>query len=266
MVLLSATPFAFGQKSSAAKATSSTADLNLGEHQKKGEGETVEAVLHQIQSRVDQVRTLKADISMSKVKDKKDKKDKGKGKKAKEQDAAVDESTPSPTGQRSVKSGPMAISRGQGARVAISRKDETEEYIANPQILWVYNHKDKEAQFIPTSMPFISGFVEAAMSMNVFAAMEQDTIRNKGSQDVDGEPCWVLEGKSPDKLKLAGVEQVKMRFWIAKKDGIPRRISIPTQKDLIISLNNVQVNGPIDASRFNFTPPQGVSTKNIFGF
>jgi outer membrane lipoprotein-sorting protein len=234
-----------------------TPDTALGEHQKKAEGETIQSVLQQIQSNVDRVQTLRADLAMSKAKDK-DKKEK------KKQKAADPAASASP--QRSVKTGPMEISRGQGARLSVTRKDETDEYIANPQILWVYDHKAKEAQYIPTSLPFISGFVTAAMNMNVFAAMENDSIKNKGSQDVDGEPCWVLEGKSPDKLSMAGVQQYKMRFWISKRDGIPRRIGIPDQKDLVISLTNVQVNGKVDPSRFQFTPPEGVTQKNLFGF
>ncbi|MGI8907730.1 MAG: LolA family protein [Candidatus Sumerlaeaceae bacterium] len=233
-----------------------SADTSLGEHQRKAADETVQAVLQQIQSNVDQVRTLTAELSMSKVKETKEK--------AKKKAEKTGTAPRAP--KRTVKSGPMEISRSQGARVSLTHKDETDEYVANNQTLWVYDHKAREAQYIPTSLPFISGFVDAAMKMNVFAAMDTETIKNKGSQDVDGESCWVLEGKSPDKLKLAGVDPVKMRFWISKKDGIPRRISIPDEKDLVISLKNVQVNSPVTESRFNFTPPAGVTQKNLFGF
>jgi outer membrane lipoprotein-sorting protein len=241
-----------------AQAAVATQVSELGALQPAPPGETVQSVLQQIQQNVDRVKSLKAELAMSKKKEKKDK--------AKKKKPAPEAGT-APAGEpRSVKSGPMEIGRAHGARLALTHKDETNEYIANSELLWVYDHKAREAKYIPTSLPFISGFVDAAMKMNVFVAMDEDTIKLKGVQDVAGEPCWVLEGKSPEKLKLAGVDQVKMRFWVSQKDGIPRRIAIPTQKDLIISLNKVQINSQVDAARFNFTPPQGVAQKNIFGF
>jgi len=207
-------------------------------------GETAQAALAQIQENVNKVQTLRAELEMS---------EKKKAKKGK------------PPG-RNVKVGPMEIARGRGARVALTRKDETKEYIANPSTLWVYEHHEKEAKYIPTSLPYISGFVSSAFSMEILPAMDSESIKLRGTQVVEGEPCWVIEGKSPKKLEMAGVEPTKMRFWVSQRDGIPRKISVPDEDDLVINLRKVQLGAQVDDARFQFSPPAGVESKNIFGF
>lgn len=164
-----------------------------------------------------------------------------------------------------IKTGTLELTRGVGGRVVMTRKGETEEYVANPRTIWSYEHKDKEADFIPTSTPVISTFVTEAMKLNVFFAADPDTIRLRGSQTIDNEECWVMEGKTPARLKLVGLKQEKMTVWVAKSDGLPRRIHIPGNK-FTVSLTNIRVNEDIDPARFSFSPPKGVATKNIFGF
>ncbi len=167
---------------------------------------------------------------------------------------------------RRVEKGPLELARGIGARVSLSRKGQTQEYIANQKVIWSYDHNDKEAQFIPTSMPVVGANVQEAMRLNAFFAMAPDTIRYRGSQEIEGEDCWVLTGKSPTTLESLGVPSVKVRVWVAKKDGLPRKIQLPDEDDLVIMLRSVTVNPAIPASRFEWSPPDGVKTKNIFGF
>lgn len=203
-----------------------------------GPGETLESALTQIRSRLASIRTVKAEVELSK----KDKK------------------------KRKVKTGPMEVARQQGARIALTRKGETEEYIATPSLLWSYEHKEREAQYIPTGLPVISTFVRSALALDMLLALDGDTMKLKGTSSFEGEPCWVIEGKSPDTLKIVGVPVVKMRVWVSKKDGLPRRISLPKEKDTLILLRQIQVNAAIDAGRFQWAPPKGVRTKNLFGF
>lgn len=206
-------------------------------------GDKLADVQAAIDARIAGVRTFKCDIEMRKRRDK-------------------------PTHYGSIfkiKTGTLELTRGHGGRVILTRKGETEEYIANQRTIWSYEHKDKEAEFIPTSTPVISTFVTEAMKLNVFFAADPDTIRLRGSQVIDGEDCWVMEGKTPARLKVVGLKQEKMTVWVAKGDGLPRRIHIPGNK-FTVSMTNIRVNEDIDPARFEFSPPRGVATKNIFGF
>lgn len=166
---------------------------------------------------------------------------------------------------RKVKTGPLELARGKGGRVAFSRKKETDEYIANAETIWSYAHHEKKAQYIPTSMPVVGFFVEEAMKLNVFLSVDEGTLRFHGTQHVDGEPCWVLEGRSPSKLRPVGVPVSTVRVWVAKKDGIPRRIWIPSEDDLVVTLRDISINGGMDSGRFIFTPPEKVKVVNVFG-
>ena len=162
--------------------------------------------------------------------------------------------------------GPLALTRNVGGHVRVSRKGETEEYIANRQVLWSYDVHHKEAQFIPASTPVIGTFVEEAMRLNVFFSADPETIKLRASQVTEGEDCWVLEGKSPKRLKMVGLPENRIRVWVAKSDGLPRKIQLPDNDDFTIILRNIRVNENIPTSRYQFTPPKGVKTKNIFGF
>lgn len=230
------------------------------------QGQTVQSVLADIQQRVDKVQTLKANMEF----DRKDE-DAGKKKKKKKKEAAdnkgdgVNPKWPEPEG-RDVERGPLEISRGTGARVYLQRKKEEEVFVANSSSLWKHDIDDKEAKHIPTSWPVVDTFVSNALRMNVFVAMEQDTIKLRGSQNVNGMPCWALEGKSPSKLSMLGMEAVNLKIWIGKEDGIPRLIKVSGEDDTAIRLNDVQLNVPISADRFQYTLPAGVKTENIFGF
>lgn len=202
--------------------------------------ESLDSVRAQITARVAHVQTLSCTLEMSKKREKKK--------------------------TRKVKTGPLELARGYGARLALTRKDETDEYIANPQIIWSYEHHEKEAVFIPTDTPLIGSFVQEAMKLNVFAAVDEDTARLRGSQAVDGIDCWVLEGKSPTKLRVLGLPVTTIRVWIAKHDGVPRKIQLPDEDETMIILRNVQVNPEVSPSRFQWQAPADVKTSNIFGF
>jgi len=223
------------------------------------EGTGVKTVLSDIQAKVNQVQSLKATMEFDRKdedEDKKKKKDKPKN---------PNPAWPEPAG-RDVERGPMEISRGTGAYLKLERKNEQAQYVANSASIWKYDVDDKEAQHIPSNWPVISDYVTNALRMNIFVAMDEDTLKLKGSQPVDGLDCWVIEGKSPSNLKVVGVDSVKLKLWVCKQDGIPRMIKVPSEKDSIIRLKDVQLNVPVDGSKFSFSPPSGVETKNIFGF
>lgn len=203
-------------------------------------GESLESVQVQIRQNVDSVQTLTCTLELSKKRGRKP--------------------------GRKIRTGPLEIARGLGARLALTQKGETTEYIANPEIIWAYDRKDKKAKYIPTDVPLISGFVQEALRLNVFMSVDEGTLDFLGSQTVGNEVCWVLRGESPRKLALAGVPPSKLRVWIAKSDGIPRRIRIPEGNDTMLVLRDVRVNVPIKPTRFQWTPPEGVKTRNIFGF
>jgi outer membrane lipoprotein-sorting protein len=202
--------------------------------------ESLPAARAKVEQLVSEVRTLSCTLEMSKKREKKR--------------------------TRKTKVGPLQIVRNTGARLALKRKDETDEYIANPRIIWAYEHHEKEAVFIPTSMPIIGDFASQAMRLNVFMSADEETIKLRGSQDFEGEPCWVFEGKSPSKLRLVGLPITKIRVWISKRDGVARKISLPDEEDTLIILRDVEINVPLNSNRFEFTPPRGVKQKNVFGF
>lgn len=193
-----------------------------------------------VEQLVSQVRTLSCTLELSKKREKKK--------------------------TRKKKVGPLQIVRGAGARLSLTHGRETEEYIANPRIIWDYEHHEKEAMFIPTSMPVVGDFAEQAMRLNVFMSADEETIKLRGSQDFEDEPCWVFEGESPSKLKLVGLPITKIRVWISKRDGVPRKIQLPDENDTLVILRDVEINVPLASNRFEFTPPPGVEQKNVFGF
>ncbi|AXA35734.1 hypothetical protein BRCON_0957 [Candidatus Sumerlaea chitinivorans] len=204
-------------------------------------GESLADVREQIESKLAALSAIRCDVEMSKAREKKI--------------------------TRKVYTGPLEILRGHGGRVSLTRKGQTEIYIANPKVLWSYEPRKKEAQFIPANTPVIGQFVEEALRFNAFLAMDENTMKLLGSQTCDSEPCWVIEGKSPRKLVAVGVPVTKMRVWVSKNDGLPRKIHLPTEKDLTIVLRNFQLNPPdVTPSAFEWSPPKGVRTKNIFGF
>lgn len=253
----------------AALAFTITASAQDGNRVPPVEGETAKIILSQIQTQVDKVQTLNATLEFDTKDDDDDKKKKKKKKKKAEAAAAgvvgVNPAWPEPPG-RDIERGPLQISRGVGAYLYLERKKEKEEYVANVSSLWKHDIDDKEARLIPTNWPVIDTFLEAALRMNVFAAMEESTIKYQGTENIDGVPCWLLEGKSPSKLSMLGVEQTNLKIWTAKEDGIPRMIKVSGEDDSIIRLKDVRLNQPVDESKYQFTPPAGVKTKNILGF
>lgn len=232
------------------------------------EAETAKAALADIQSRVDKIQTLNASLEFD-TKDDDDGKKKKKKKDKKNKEGVTGEGInpawPEPPG-RDLERGPLQISRGSGAYLFLERKGEKEEYIASASSLWKHDIDDKEARLIPTTWPVIDTFLSNALRMNVLVAMEDSTIKLQGSENVDGVPCWILEGSSPSKLSMVGVEQTTLKFWVAKTDGIPRIIKVSGEDDSIIRLKNVRLNEAVDATKYQFTPPAGVETKNIIGF
>lgn len=223
--------------------------------------ETAQSALTQVQGNVNKIQTLIADIEM-------DRERKEKKKKTKKDDP---NKTPGPFAGwepegRYIKRGPLVISRNTGAHLILKRKNSTDEYIANKSTLWSYDHGDKEARYIPTSLPVLKGLISAAYSLDVFSALDSSTLKLIGTQDIDGVPCWVIQGKSPSTLSMVGIEAVTLRVWVSKTDGIPRQIKIPSNEDMIIRVRNIKLNEPVDPSKFNWSLPSGVKGKNIFGF
>lgn len=230
------------------------------------EGETAKTILAQIQERVNKVQALHATLEFDTKDDDNGKKKKKKKKKQAEAiSAGINPAWPEPPG-RDIERGPLQISRGTGAYLFLERKEEKEEYVANASSLWKHDIDDKEARLVPTNLPVINTFLGAALAMNIFAALEENTINYQGTENVEGVPCWLLEGKSPSKLSMVGVEQTELKIWVAKQDGIPRMIKVSGEDDSIIRLKNVQLNQPVDVTKYQFTPPAGVETKNILGF
>lgn len=202
-------------------------------------GESLASVRGQVQAMVARIQTLQCELELSQQKSKK---------------------------KRKTKVGPMEIARGIGARLTLTRKSSTDEYIANEKIIWVYDHKDAEAKYIPTELPIINYFVNEALRLNVFLSVDEDTLKFRGSQGVEGEPCWVLEGSSPRRLQVVGVPVSKVLVWVSKNDGIPRKISLPHEEKTIIMLRDIKLNSAVAPARFSWDPPSGVKTKNVLGF
>ncbi|MCX7020438.1 MAG: hypothetical protein NTY46_15900, partial [Candidatus Sumerlaeota bacterium] len=126
------------------------------------QGETIEGVCDFIKRKIDQVQTMKCEVELSKWRERK---------------------------PRRVSTGPLELEREKGAYVRLTRKDETSEYIVNAVMIWDYDLKDKKAQYIPTIMPIIGFFVKEAMALNILLSLDKDTLKLRGSVEVEGEPC-----------------------------------------------------------------------------
>jgi len=241
--------------------------IQLSEMTPPAANETPQAALAQIQANVDKIKTLKANLVLDQ---KMRKEDKIKAAKKKAAHANVEKTTPpkwpkEPEGRR-VKGGPVELTRGSGAHLVVSRKGSTDEYVINHQVIWSYDHGDKEAQYIPANLPMLSTFTDAAFKLNIFVAVDMETVKLRGTQSINGEECWVIDGKSPEKLSTAGVDPTKLRFWISKKDGVPRLIKIPEEREAYVVMKDIVLNAPTDPAQYNWQPPAGVDKKNMFGF
>lgn len=230
--------------------------------EKPSANENAEFALKQIQGNVNKIQTLSAQVELERER---------KEKKAKKNKPVDPNKTPGPFAGwepegYTVKRGPMTISRNTGAYLVLKRKNSTDEYIANKSTLWSYDHGDKEARYVSTGLPGVSGLISSAFNLDVFSALDQSTLKLIGSQTLDGEPCWVIEGKSPSTLSVVGVQAIKMRIWTSKNDGIPRQIKIPSNDNMIIRIKDIKLNESVDTNKFNWTLPKGVKSKNIFGF
>ena len=202
--------------------------------------ETLAQVRQSMSERLDAVRTLLCNVEMSKTRSDK------------------------PT--RKVYSGTLQIARDQGGRLVLTRKGSTDEYIASSRIIWSYDHKHKEARFIPASTPVVGTFVQEALRLNVFMSVDEGTLQLLGCEPVENEACWVLQGKSPARLKKVGVPISTILVWVSKSTGLPRKIRIPDEKDTTVVLRDFRTNEPVDPRQFQWSPPKGVKQKNIFGF
>ncbi|MGB9690699.1 MAG: LolA family protein [Candidatus Sumerlaeaceae bacterium] len=199
--------------------------------------ESLPSVLAQIDEKLSRIETLSCSVEMSKKREKKV--------------------------TRKVYTGELVIARGRGGRVILTRKGETEEYLANARELWSYDHKKKHAVVLSVNTPIIGFFVAEALKFNAFMAMEPGTIEFLGYQTTNGEACWVFQGRSPSRLRLVGVPVRKMRVWISQRDGLPREIKIPEEKDLTIILRDVQINVGVGDNEFQWQSPDGVKIKRI---
>lgn len=201
--------------------------------------ETLEQAMALIASKLEKVQTIHCRVHMSKKRDKK------------------------PT--RKVHVGPLVIARERGGRVVLTRKGQTEEYIANARELWSIDYRKKEALVLPVRSPIIGYFVEQALRFNAFLAMDENTIELVGRQATNGEPCWVFEGRSPSRLRLVGVPVRTMRVWVSIRDGLPREIRIPQEKDLTIVLSDIVTNVPVADDEFVWKPRPEIRVKKILG-
>jgi outer membrane lipoprotein-sorting protein len=199
--------------------------------------ETLADVRARIAEKLSQLETIRCEIEMSKKRDKKI--------------------------TRKVYTGPLVISKGKGGRVILTRKGETEEYIANATELWSYDHKKNEATVLPVNSPVLGFFVAEALKFNAFLAMEEKSMEFLGYQETNGELCWVVQGKSPSRLRLLGVPIRKLRVWVSPRDGLPREINIPEEKDLTIVIRNIELNPPVDAHEFEWQSPPGVKVRRL---
>lgn len=203
----------------------------------KSTTETLERVRTQINQKLAELQAIRCEIEMSKKRDKKI--------------------------TRKVYAGNLVIAKGKGGHVTLSRKGETEEYIANGRELWAYDHKKKEATVLPVNSPILGFFVSEALKFNAFLAIEEKTLQFLGYQTTNGELCWVFEGKSPSRLRLLGVPVRKLRVWVSPKDGLPREIKVPEEKDLTIILRNLQLNPTVSPEEFEWKSPAGVKVKKF---
>lgn len=244
-------------------ALASPAAAQQGDLVPPAQGASAKSVLQQIQERINSVQTMQADLEYDEKEKPSKKKKKKEGAAAKP--AGINPKWPEPEG-RNVERGPIMIKREKGAYLMLQRKTKATEYIANNQRLWKYDHKDKEAKFVPSSWPIVNTFVNNALVMNAMVAMDSDGIKYRGTQVVEGEPCWVLDGKTPSRLGMVGAKPVRLKMWVSQTDGIPRLIHMPGKEDTYIRLKNVKINNLVEENRFSFSPPSGVKQKNIFGF
>lgn len=221
-----------------------TSPRALSELERPQPGETAEKVLRQMAERLNNVQSVRAHVQFSERR-----------KKIKYKSQS----------RRKITTGPVELVRGVGARAAVHDGKNVDEYIADTRMLWSIDHNKREAQYIPASTPIIGTYVEEAKKMNVFAAVDETSLRYSGTQDVHGEPCWVLRARTPKRLELVGAKQMSVTYWISKKDGLPRRMHIPAEDDLIILVENIRINVPIDKKRFSYKPPSKYKTKNVFG-
>lgn len=204
-------------------------------------GETADSVRNALSTSLGRVQTAEAELEMHQ-RDKKRNKPRHKG-------------------------GTILLARSRGAKIDLTdQKGRREEFHADGDVIHAYDAKDKEVTRISTGLPVVRDFAAAAMKLDVLRALTGSALALKGTATVDGEPCWVMEGRSPADLKLVGVPVVKMTVYAAKADGLPRRILIPEERGLELAFRGVRVNQPMPPDRLAWKKPKGAKEKGILGF
>jgi len=102
-------------------------------------------------------------------------------------------------------------------------------------------------------------------SIQPFDGIKSDAMTYVGTEDIDGQKLYVLEGAFPqpseEMRQMNPFIPSSARYWVSIEDGMPRRstyISEEGQEMFRQDFSNIKLNPEIDPDRFTFEPPEGV--------
>lgn len=98
--------------------------------------------------------------------------------------------------------------------------------------------------------------------------LDKETIELIGSEQCDGQSCYVFEGTvEPTARKIAGpMSPHRMRVWMAKSDGLTRKMKAfgeGGQQMMEIVATEVDKSVEVTRADFQFTPPEGAQVIDL---
>lgn len=86
------------------------------------------------------------------------------------------------------------------------------------------------------------------------------TATVKGTEEVNGEPCTVLEIARKD-----GDQTTTVTNWISDKSGLMLKMTMtsPMMGEVVTTITSYKINESVDESLFSYTPPAGVQVNDL---
>ena len=110
----------------------------------------------------------------------------------------------------------------------------------------------------------------SSSSANPLEGMDPKSFHYRGTEELNGESVYVLEGKlggiSDELRKMNPMTPQNAKFWISTKDGMPRQASFfgaSGQEMMSQQFKNVTLNPQIDPALLSFTVPEGVQVVDM---
>ena len=129
---------------------------------------------------------------------------------------------------------------------------------------------DMERIKAASSGQFKDAFNDPAASANPLNGMDPKSLKYFGTETLEGEPVYVLEGKMGGQMekikKMVPMMPESAKYWVSTTDGLPRKMVFHNdagQEMMSQQFKSVVVNPKLDPGLFQFTVPKGAQVMDM---